>query len=108
LTPPWVRENGIRFLLVSGKPLQEPVAWYGPIMMNTQEQLRHVFEELRDGSFLDSSASGRPCTVGRRDRRAYEWHEDDVACLVDQEIHTVDKMPLVRVESIPAEIDCGQ
>ena len=37
-----------------------------------------------------------------------EWHEDDVACLVDQEIHTVDKMPLVRVESTPAEIDCGQ
>jgi redox-sensitive bicupin YhaK (pirin superfamily) len=30
------RENGIRFLLVSGQPLQEPVAWYGPIVMNTQ------------------------------------------------------------------------
>ena len=33
-------EDGIRFLLVSGKPLEEPVAWYGPIVMNTQEQLR--------------------------------------------------------------------
>src|SRR5213593_4774542 len=39
-------QEGIRFLLVSGKPLQEPVAWYGPIVMNTQEQLRHAFEEL--------------------------------------------------------------
>jgi quercetin 2,3-dioxygenase len=41
------------------KPLEEPVAWYGPIVMNTQEQLRHAFEELREGTFLDSSASGR-------------------------------------------------
>ena len=39
-------EDGIRFLLVSGKPLREPVAWYGPIVMNTQEQLRQAFEEL--------------------------------------------------------------
>ena len=39
-------EDGIRFLLVSGKPLEEPVAWYGPIVMNTQEQLKEAFEEL--------------------------------------------------------------
>ena len=45
-------EEGIRFLLVSGKPLQEPVAWYGPIVMNTQEELRKAFEELQDGTFL--------------------------------------------------------
>jgi redox-sensitive bicupin YhaK (pirin superfamily) len=45
-------EGGIRFLLVSGKPLQEPVAWYGPIVMNTQDQLRKAFEELREGTFL--------------------------------------------------------
>ena len=45
-------EDGIRFLLVSGKPLEEPVAWYGPIVMNTQEQLRQAFEELREGTFL--------------------------------------------------------
>jgi redox-sensitive bicupin YhaK (pirin superfamily) len=44
--------DGIRFLLVSGKPLQEPVAWYGPIVMNAQEQLRQAFEELREGTFL--------------------------------------------------------
>ena len=47
-------EDGIRFLLVSGKPLQEPVAWYGPIVMNTQEQLRHAFEQLQEGTFLNS------------------------------------------------------
>ncbi len=45
-------DDGIRFLLVSGKPLQEPVAWYGPIVMNTQEQLREAFTELREGTFL--------------------------------------------------------
>jgi redox-sensitive bicupin YhaK (pirin superfamily) len=44
--------DGIRFLLVSGKPLEEPVAWYGPIVMNTQEQLRNAFEELERGTFL--------------------------------------------------------
>jgi len=45
-------EQGIRFLLVSGKPLGEPVAWYGPIVMNTQQQLREAFAEFRDGTFL--------------------------------------------------------
>ena len=45
-------ENGIRFLLVSGKPLGEPVAWYGPIVMNTQEELRTAWAELRDGTFI--------------------------------------------------------
>jgi redox-sensitive bicupin YhaK (pirin superfamily) len=45
-------EAGIRFLLVSGKPLQEPVAWYGPIVMNTQEQLQQAFKELDAGTFL--------------------------------------------------------
>jgi hypothetical protein len=48
-------EEGIRFLLVSGKPLQEPVAWYGPIVMNTQEQLRQAFDELREGTFLKAA-----------------------------------------------------
>jgi quercetin 2,3-dioxygenase len=47
-------EEGIRFLLVSGRPLEEPVAWYGPIVMNTQEQLRHAFQELERGTFLKS------------------------------------------------------
>jgi redox-sensitive bicupin YhaK (pirin superfamily) len=44
--------DGIRFLLVSGKPLQEPVAWYGPIVMNTQDQLRQAYEELDKATFL--------------------------------------------------------
>ena len=47
-------EEGIRFLLVSGKPLQEPVAWYGPIVMNTQEELQEAFSALRKGTFLRS------------------------------------------------------
>ena len=45
--------RGIRFLLVSGRPLGEPVAWYGPIVMNTQEELRRAFKELQDGTFLE-------------------------------------------------------
>jgi quercetin 2,3-dioxygenase len=45
-------QDGIRFLLVSGKPLQEPVAWYGPIVMNTQAQLNQAVAELRTGTFL--------------------------------------------------------
>jgi redox-sensitive bicupin YhaK (pirin superfamily) len=48
-------DDGIRFLLVSGQPLKEPVAWYGPIVMNTQEQLQQAFEQLREGTFLDTS-----------------------------------------------------
>ena len=45
-------ERGVRFLLVSGEPIREPVAWYGPIVMNTQEEIRTAFEEYRDGTFL--------------------------------------------------------
>ncbi len=43
---------GIRFLLVSGKPIEEPVAWYGPIVMNTQDELRQAVAELQDGTFI--------------------------------------------------------
>ena len=45
-------EEGIRFLLVSGKPIEEPVAWYGPIVMNTREELRQAITELNDGTFI--------------------------------------------------------
>jgi redox-sensitive bicupin YhaK (pirin superfamily) len=44
--------DGIRFLLVSGRPLEEPVAWQGPIVMNTPSELRQAYAELRDGSFI--------------------------------------------------------
>ena len=45
-------EQGIRFLLVSGKPIEEPVAWYGPIVMNTREELQQAYAELQNGTFI--------------------------------------------------------
>jgi len=45
-------EDGIRFLLVSGRPLEEPVAWYGPIVMNTEAELKQAYEELKAGTFI--------------------------------------------------------
>jgi quercetin 2,3-dioxygenase len=45
-------DEGIRFLLVSGRPLEEPVAWYGPIVMNTQEEIRQAVSDLRNGTFI--------------------------------------------------------
>ncbi|UCD36008.1 MAG: pirin family protein, partial [Nitrospiraceae bacterium] len=45
-------KSAVRFLLVSGKPLKEPVAWFGPIVMNTQEELKMAFEEYREGTFI--------------------------------------------------------
>jgi redox-sensitive bicupin YhaK (pirin superfamily) len=45
-------DKGVRFLLVSGKPIQEPIAWHGPIVMNTQAELQQAVNELRNGSFI--------------------------------------------------------
>jgi redox-sensitive bicupin YhaK (pirin superfamily) len=45
-------EDHVRFLLISGKPISEPVAWYGPIVMNTKEELRIAFEEYHNGTFI--------------------------------------------------------
>jgi redox-sensitive bicupin YhaK (pirin superfamily) len=51
-------EDPVRFLLISGRPIGEPVAWHGPIVMNTQEELRIAFDELRQGTFI--KAQGTP------------------------------------------------
>jgi hypothetical protein len=48
--------HGIRFLLVSGTPIQEPVAWHGPIVMNTREELMTAMRELNSGTFIKKSA----------------------------------------------------
>jgi len=48
-------DEGIRFLLVSGKPIEEPVAWYGPIVMNTKAELQQAVNELNNGTFIKQS-----------------------------------------------------
>jgi len=49
-------EDGVRFFLISGAPLQEPVAWHGPIVMNTQDELPQAMRDLRDGRFIKARA----------------------------------------------------
>jgi hypothetical protein len=44
--------EGVRFLLISGAPIEEPVAWHGPIVMNTREELNQAFRDLRNGTFI--------------------------------------------------------
>jgi quercetin 2,3-dioxygenase len=46
------QEMPVRFLMVSGKPIGEPIAWYGPIVMNSREELRIAFEEYENGTFI--------------------------------------------------------
>ncbi|HSF90868.1 MAG TPA: pirin family protein [Paracoccaceae bacterium] len=48
-------EKGIRFLLVSGKPIQEPVAWHGPIVMNTRQELMQAMQDLNNGTFIKAA-----------------------------------------------------
>ena len=50
-------EKQVRFLLISGKPIREAVAWYGPIVMNTQEELRIAFEQYQKGTFIKDRKS---------------------------------------------------
>jgi redox-sensitive bicupin YhaK (pirin superfamily) len=52
-------DAGIRFLLVSGRPIEEPVAWQGPIVMNTQEELRQAYAELHMGTFIKHAPPGQ-------------------------------------------------
>jgi hypothetical protein len=51
-------DEGIRFLLVSGTPIEEPVAWYGPIVMNTRAEIQQAYDELQRGTFIKTSATG--------------------------------------------------
>lgn len=46
------KDKGVRFLLLSGKPIKEPIAWGGPIVMNTKEELRTAFKQIEDGTFI--------------------------------------------------------
>lgn len=48
-------DRGVRFLLISGAPIEEPVAWHGPIVMNTQEEIRQAMTDLRNGTFIRSA-----------------------------------------------------
>lgn len=52
--------SGFRFLLVSGKPLREPVAWGGPIVMNTEKELAKAFQELEEGTFIKTGRTVKP------------------------------------------------
>ena len=52
-------KHPVRFLLVSGRPIGEPIAWYGPIVMNTRDELRLAFEEFEKGTFI-KHAGERP------------------------------------------------
>ena len=51
------KDNPMRFLLVSGKPIKEPIAWSGPIVMNTQQELKLAFEEYQNGTFIKNKKS---------------------------------------------------
>src|SRR4029077_5813960 len=57
-------DDGIRFLLVSGKPIEQPVAWYGPIVMNTDAELQQAVAELRGGTFLNQGGGRRDVHQG--------------------------------------------
>jgi redox-sensitive bicupin YhaK (pirin superfamily) len=52
-------DEPVRFLLISGRPIREPIAWRGPIVMNTQEELRVAFDELQRGTFIKAGRKGR-------------------------------------------------
>src|SRR5256884_335299 len=67
-------DAGIRFLLPSGRPIAEPVAWRGPIVMNTEAELRRAYAELQDGPFIKHPRSTHPLPTGGRPRMAGTTH----------------------------------
>jgi redox-sensitive bicupin YhaK (pirin superfamily) len=48
--------EGVRFLLVAGRPIREPVAWHGPIVMNTRAELQQAMRELQNGTFIKAAS----------------------------------------------------
>ena len=48
----FAEETDARILLIAGKPIREPIAWYGPIVMNTNEEISAAYEELENGTFI--------------------------------------------------------
>ena len=78
-------EDGIRFLLVSGKPLREPVAWYGPIVMNTQEQIQKAYAELEEGTVFKVIPAA--CDLRERlmddDLSGFQWRNTWRTALMD-------------------------
>lgn len=50
------QDDPVRFLLISGRPLNESIAWYGPIVMNTEQELRQAFKDLQNGTFIKAEA----------------------------------------------------
>ena len=63
-------DEGVRFLLVSGRPLEEPVAWQGPIVMNTRAELRQAYAELQAGTFIKAPLA----SALSRDEVAEGWN----------------------------------
>jgi hypothetical protein len=58
-------DNSLKFLLISGKPLQEPIAWHGPIVMNTREELQQAFDDYENGDFI--KVAGKEDTADTED-----------------------------------------
>src|SRR5262249_18017951 len=89
--------EGIRFLLGSGKPLEEPVAWYGPIVMKTQKQLQQAFPELEKGTFLRKPKK-------RRKQWDYKFNERKRSALpiTETELKLIAALAIIGLSSQPA------
>ncbi len=102
------REQSVRFLLVSGRPIGEPVAWYGPIVMNTQQELRMAFKQYRRRHVPPRPGHGqrqplitRISLIGNGTARQEVTHEEDspplAVCLIC--VHPCNQWPTSRCRS---------